>query len=130
MTSALSAATSVGTFGHRAGFKPTVELLEVEEDVWQQMNRRLTLLDAMKKRARGRPVSDDAKKRKHWQGLTVGGIGPDEYGKLYARSYEAAVRKRERMAARRAIASGVTNGHPTRRWRPAAGRGGVVADAQ
>jgi len=101
-----------GTFGHRAGFKPTVELLEVEEDVWQQMNRRLTLLDAMKKRARGGPVSDDAKKRKHWQGLTVGGIGPDEYGKLYARSYEAAVRKRERTAARRAIASGVTNGHP------------------
>lgn len=44
--------------------------------------------------------------------VTVGGIGPDEYGKLYARSYEAAIRKRERTAARRAIASGVTNGHP------------------
>ena len=101
-----------GTFGYRAGFKPTVELLEVEEDVWQQMNRRLTLLDALKKRARGRPVSDDAKRRKHWQGLTVGGIGPDEYGKLYARSYQAAIRKRERTAAGRAIASGVTNGHP------------------
>jgi hypothetical protein len=116
-----------GTFGYRAGFKPTVELLEVEEDVWQQMNRRLTLLDAVKKRARGRPVSDDAKKRKYWQGLTVGGIGPDEYGKLYARSYEAAIRKRERTAARRAIASGVTNGHPHPTLAAARPQGGEAA---
>lgn len=63
--------------------------------MWEQLSRRLTLLGAMRKRARGRPLSDEAKKRKHWQGLTVGGVGPDEYGKLYARSYEAAVRKRE-----------------------------------
>jgi hypothetical protein len=90
-----------GTFGYRAGFKPTVDLLEVEEDVWREMNRRLTLLDALRKRARGRPVSDDAKKRKHWQGLTVGGIGPDEYRKLYARAHAAAIRKRSagRLAA-------------------------------
>jgi hypothetical protein len=76
------------------------------------MNRRLTLLDDIRKRSRGGSVSDDAKKRKHWQALTVGGIGPDEYGKLYVRSYGAAVRKGERMAARRAIASGMTNGYP------------------
>jgi hypothetical protein len=90
-----------GTFGYRAGFKPTVDLVEVEEDVWRAMNRRLTLLDALRKRARGRPVSDDARKRKHWQGLTVGGIGPDEYGKLYARAHVAAIRKRSagRLAA-------------------------------
>jgi hypothetical protein len=99
-----------GTFGYQAGFKPTVELLEVDEDVWYQLNRRLTLLDSMRKRARGRPVSDDAKKRKHWQGLTVGGVGPDEYGKLYARSYEAAVRKRERASRIGAHRSEATNG--------------------
>jgi hypothetical protein len=92
-----------GTFGYRAGFKPTVDLLEVDQDVWREMNRRLTLLDALRKRARGRPVSDEAKKRKHWQGLTVGGIGPAEYGKLYARAHAAAMRKR---SARRLVASG------------------------
>jgi hypothetical protein len=90
-----------GTFGYRAGFKATVDLLEVDRDVWREMNRRLTLLDAVRKRARGRPVSDDAKKRRHWQGLTVGGLGPDEYGKRYARAHAAAVRKRSagRLAA-------------------------------
>jgi hypothetical protein len=101
-----------GTFGYAAGVKPTVELLEVEQDVWHQLNRRLTLLDAMRKRARGRPLSDEAKKRKHWQGLTVGGLGPDEYGKLYARSYEAAVRNRERTSRTEAHRSEVTNGSP------------------
>ena len=59
-------------------------------------------------------VSDDAKKRKHWQGLTVGGIGPDEYGKLYARSYEAAVRKRARAARTRDFAIGVIDGDDDR----------------
>jgi hypothetical protein len=39
-----------GTFGHRSGFKPTVQLLEVEQDVWAELNRRLTLLDAIRKR--------------------------------------------------------------------------------
>lgn len=63
------------------------------------MNRRLTRLDALRKRAKGREVSQDAKRRKHWQGLTVGGIGPAEYGKLYARSHAAAVRKRVRRTA-------------------------------
>lgn len=75
-----------GTFGYQAGFKPTVELLEVDGDTWAELNRRLTLLDALRKRARGRPLSDDAKKRKAWQRLTVGGIGPDEYGRLLARA--------------------------------------------
>lgn len=51
------------------------------------MNRRLTLLDAIRKSARGEPLSEDAETRHHWQGLTVGRIGPDEYGKLYARSH-------------------------------------------
>jgi len=84
-----------GTFGHRSGFRPTVELLEVDNDVWVEMNRRMTLLDAMRKRAKGRAVSDEAKKRRPWQGLTVGGIGTEEYGKLYARSQAAAIRKRQ-----------------------------------
>lgn len=79
-----------GAFGYQAGFKPTVETLEVDQAVWDQLNRRLTLYDAIRKRARGRPLSEDAKRRKHWQGLTVGGIGPAEFGRLYARSYRAA----------------------------------------
>jgi hypothetical protein len=116
-----------GTFGYRAGFKPTIELLEVEQDVWHQLNRRLTLLDAMRRRARGRPLSEEAKKRQPWQGLTVGGVGPDEYGKLYARSYEAAVRKRERTSRPEAHRSEVTNGSQDRTL--AAGRlqGGEAA---
>jgi hypothetical protein len=81
----------------------------------------------MRKRARGRPLSDEAKKRKHWQGLTVGGVGPDEYGKLYARSFEAAVRKRARSAPRRAIASGVTDGHHDRTLAAGRPQGGEAA---
>ena len=45
-------------------------------------------------RATRRTVSDEGKKRRSWQGLTVGGVGPEEYGKLYARSHAAAIRKR------------------------------------
>ena len=116
-----------GTFGYRAGFKPTVELLEVEQDVWHQLNRRLTLLDAIRKRARGRPVSDEAEKRKHWQGLTVGGVGPDEYGKLYARSYEAAVRKRARASGARFLADGVTYGDHDRTLAAGRPQGGEAA---
>ncbi|MHB1534197.1 MAG: hypothetical protein ACYC1D_06215 [Acidimicrobiales bacterium] len=113
-----------GTFGHRAGFKPTVEMLEVEQDVWHQLNRRLTLLDAMRKRASGRPLSEEAKKRKHWQGLTVGGVGPDEYGKLYARSYEAAVRKPVTNGQNRGlpIRGGQRQPGPDAGGRPPAGR--------
>jgi hypothetical protein len=73
--------------------------LEVEPDVWAEINRRLTRLDALRKLARGKEVSEEAKKRKHWQGLTVGGIGPAEYGKLYARSHAAALRRRARRTA-------------------------------
>jgi hypothetical protein len=116
-----------GTFGYQAGFKPTVELLEVEADVWQQLNRRLTLLDAMRKRARGRPLSDEAKKRKHWPGLTVGGVEPDEYGKLYARSYEAAVRKRERTSRFKAQRSEVTTGSHDRTLAAGRPQGGEAA---
>jgi hypothetical protein len=67
----------------RSGFRPTLELLEIDEDVWHELNRRLTLLGALRRRARGRPVSEEAKKRRPWQGLTVGGLGPEEYGRLY-----------------------------------------------
>jgi hypothetical protein len=111
-----------GTFGYRAGFKPTVDLLEVEADVWAEMNRRLTRLDALHKLARGKEVSEEAKKRKHWQGLTVGGIGPAEYGKLYARSH-AASRSRTATAT-------PTRGQvgPSLTWRPAA-TGGKAAPA-
>jgi hypothetical protein len=66
----------------------------VDQDVWAELNRRLTLLDAIRKRARGRPVSDHAKKRRPWQGLTVGRIGPEEYAKLYAQAHAVAMRKR------------------------------------
>jgi hypothetical protein len=101
--------------------------LEVDQDVWHQLDRRLTLLDAMRKRARGRPLSEEAKKRKHWQGLTVGGLGPDEYGKLYARSYEAAVRKRERMSRTETQGSEVTNGRPDRTLAAGRPQGGEAA---
>ncbi len=57
-----------GTFGYRAGFKPTVELLELEEDVWHQPNHRLTLLDALRKRARGK-----AGERRGQQAQTLAG---------------------------------------------------------
>jgi hypothetical protein len=82
--------------GYRSGFRPTLELLEIDEDVWHELNRRLTLLDAVRRRARGRPVGEDAKKRRPWQGLTVGGLGPEEYGRLYARAHDAAKRRRAR----------------------------------
>lgn len=83
-----------GAFGGQSGFNPTVERLEIDKDVWPQLNRRLTLLDAIRKRAKGRPLSDEAKRRRPWQGLTVGGIGHEEYARLYARAYRAAVRNR------------------------------------
>lgn len=85
-----------GPFGQKSGFKPTVELLEIEKDVWLQLNRRLTLLDAMRKRAKGRPLSEEAKRRRPWQGLTVAGIAAEEYARLYAGAYRAAVRKRRK----------------------------------
>jgi hypothetical protein len=83
-----------GTFGHRAGFRPVVDLLEIDEDVWLQLNRRLTLLHSLRRRAKGRPLSEEAKKRRPWQGLTVGGLGPEEYARLYARAHAAATRQR------------------------------------
>lgn len=92
-----------GTFGHRAGFKPTVELLEVEADVCCELNRRLTLLDALRKQARGKQVSESAKRRRSWQGLTVGGIGPEEDATLNLRAHAAAIRKRGTPGSRTCI---------------------------
>jgi hypothetical protein len=89
-----------GTFGYQAGFKPTVELMEVDEDVWHQLNRRLTRLEVLRRHAKGRPLSDDAKKRRNWQGLTAGGLGPEDYARLYVWAYAAAERKRQRRAAK------------------------------
>lgn len=83
-----------GTFGYRSGFRPTVQLLEVDEDVWQQLDRRLTLLDALRRQAKGRPLSEEATKRRPWQGLTVGGIGPEDFERIYPRAYNAALRRR------------------------------------
>jgi hypothetical protein len=88
-----------GTFGHRAGFRPVVEVMEIDEDVWLERNRRLTLLDSLRRRAKGRPLSDEAKRRRPWQGLIVGGLGPDEYGRLYARAHAGVVRKRKRRVS-------------------------------
>jgi hypothetical protein len=51
-----------GTFGHRAGFRPVVEVMEIDEDVRLELNRRLTLLDSLRRRAKGRPLSDEAKR--------------------------------------------------------------------
>ena len=85
-----------GTFGYQAGFKPTIELMEVDEDVWLELNRRLTRLEALRRHAKGRPLSDDAKKRRYWQGLTAGGLGPEDYARLYVWAYAAAERKRHR----------------------------------
>ena len=85
-----------GTFGYQAGFKPTVELMEIDEDVWHELNRRLTRLEALRRHVKGRPLSDEAKKRRYWQGLTAGGLGPQDFARLYAWAYAAAERKRQR----------------------------------
>ncbi len=83
-----------GTFGYRSGFRPTVERLEVDEAVWGELNRRLTLLDSIRRRAKGRPLSDEAKRRRPWQGLTVAGVGAEEFARLFERSHAAALRRR------------------------------------
>jgi len=69
-----------GVFGSKSGFRPTVEFFEVEKDVWFELNRRLTLLDALRRRAKGRPLGESAKRRREWQGLTVGAWVPRSWG--------------------------------------------------
>ena len=70
--------------------------MEVEEDVWHKLNRRLTRLESLRRHAEGRPLSDDAKRPRHWQGLTAGGLGPEDYARLYSWAHAAAERKRLR----------------------------------
>jgi hypothetical protein len=89
-----------GAFGEQAGFKPQVERIELPKDEWLQLNRRMTLLDGIRRRAKGRPPSERSKLRRAWQGLTVGGMSLEDYGRLLVWSHEAAVRRR---AARRML---------------------------
>jgi hypothetical protein len=83
-----------GAWGQQSGFEPNVELMEVDEDIWMALNKRLTLLHAIRRRAKGRPLSEDAKKRRDWQGLTVGGLEDEDFARLYSRAYSAALRRR------------------------------------
>lgn len=88
-----------GTWGRAVGFRPQVTAIEVDQDVWEQMNRRLTLLMGWRRevrRRKGAKVSDAWKRRRTWQGLTVGGIGPEDLGRLLARSTAAAARHQAR----------------------------------
>lgn len=86
-----------GEFGRKQAFGPQVERMELEGDVWEEMNRRLTLLAGFRRQARaraGKLVGEGWKQRRPWQGLTVSRLGPDDYGKLLVRSSLAAHRKR------------------------------------
>jgi hypothetical protein len=88
-----------GTWGRAQGFRPQVRPIEVDRAVWDQLNRRLTFLMAWRreaKRTKGHPVGTDWKRRRSWQGITVGGLGPDELARLMAWSVAAAERQRER----------------------------------
>ncbi len=109
-----------GTFGYQAGFRPTVKNLEVDGEVWGELNRRLTLLDAIRRRAKGRPISDQAKRRRQWQGLTVAGVGREEFGRLFERSLAAADR---RAQTGRPVLNGATS-------RSGAAEGVVAASAR
>lgn len=93
-TSSAPSAATFGTFGYQAGFKPTAELLEVDEDVWRELNRRLTRLESLRRHVKGRPLSGDAKRRRHWQGITAGELGREDYARLYAWAHATAPRRR------------------------------------
>jgi hypothetical protein len=89
-------------WGWTVGFRPQVTGLEVERAMWDEMNRRLTLLQGWRreaKRARGGKVGDSWKRRRSWQGLTVGGLGPEELARLMAWSVAAAERHKARPAS-------------------------------
>jgi len=86
-----------GHWGRAVGFRPQVTAIEVDQEVWNEMNRRLTRLQAWQRgvcRRKGAKVSDDWKRRRNWQGLTIGGIGPEELARLLAWSTAAAERRK------------------------------------
>jgi hypothetical protein len=88
-----------GQWGRLAGFVPRVTDIEVDRAVWDQMNRRLTFLMGWRRevrRAKGGRVSEAWKRRRSWQGITVGGLGPEELARLMARSVAAAERQERR----------------------------------
>jgi hypothetical protein len=78
-----------------------VTAIEVDREVWDQMNRRLTRLQAWQRAARGRKgakLNNGWKRRRSWQGLTIGGLGPEELARLLGWS-TAAVERRKAKAA-------------------------------
>ncbi|MBO0731980.1 MAG: hypothetical protein J2P57_22160 [Acidimicrobiaceae bacterium] len=88
-----------GYWGRTVGFRPQVTGFEVDRDVWNQMNRRLTRLQAWQRsirRRQGGQVSDDWKRRRSWQGITMGGLGPDDLARLLVWSTAAADRQKAR----------------------------------
>jgi hypothetical protein len=97
-----------GTWGRDQGFRPQVTPMEVDQAVWHQLNRRLTFLMGWRravKRAKGHQVGNEWMRRRSWQGITVGGLGPDELARLMAWSVAAAERQRDRAGdpARRQV---------------------------
>jgi hypothetical protein len=105
-----------GQWGRSLGFAPRVTELEVDKAVWDQMNRRLTFLTGWRRevrRAKGAKVSDAWKRRRSWQGRTVGGLGPEELARLLAWSVAAAERQNGLPRARAIVeqAVGTTPDH-------------------
>jgi hypothetical protein len=92
-----------GHWGRAVGFRPQVTAIEVDREVWDQMNRRLTRLQAWQRtvrRRKGAQVGDSWKRRRSWQGLTIGGLGPQELARLLAWSTAAAERREAREVQR------------------------------
>lgn len=97
-----------GHWGRALGFRPEVTAFEVDREVWNQLNRRLTRLQAWQRamrRTKGARISDDWKRRRSWQGLTVGGLGPEELARLLAWSTAAAEHRRVKDAESRSGAA-------------------------
>ena len=87
-----------GQWGRAAGFRPQVTGMEVDQEVWYELNRRLTRLQAWQRaarRAQGAFVSDAWKRRRAWQGLTIGGVGPEELARLLLWSVASVERKKD-----------------------------------
>jgi hypothetical protein len=90
-----------GHWGRAVGFRPQVTAIEVDREVWDEMNRRLARLQAWQRgvrRRKGAKVNDDWKRRRDWQGLTIGGLGPEELARLLVWSTAAAQRRKARDA--------------------------------
>ena len=85
-----------GYWGRAQGFKPVVEGFALEVDVGMQLVRRMALWEEMRRRAKGRPVGAEWKRRRSWQGLTVAGVTDEEYARLLTRATEAAMRGGQR----------------------------------